>query len=138
MSDNLEPGERDALSELISLTRSNIEIKKADKSNTLVLMEKEDYKEKLVLDGHLRTETYEKSEPESNQKVYKNLVKLCSKHENCLTKAERKLILRKDWSESNFYILPKIHKSKEILEKIQRDSSEYIVMPMPQDLKADR
>ena len=45
------------------------------------------------------------------------------------------MILRKDWSESNFYILPKIHKSKEILKKIQENPSEYVQMQMPDDLK---
>ena len=135
MNDNLDSEERNALNELRKLTTTSIEIKKADKSNTFVLMDKKDYKEKLVLKGHLETPTYEKAEQSANKKVYKNLVNLCNKYQECITKNERKVILNDEWTESKFYILPKTHKCAEILNKIKEESADYIQMPMPDDLK---
>ena len=123
------------MKELIAMSKTDIEIKKADKSNTLVLMDKEDYKNKLVLNGHLYSPTYEKSDARANERVYKELVKLCDKYERCLTPSERKVILKEEWSESYFYILPKIHKSKAILDRIREAPSDYIQMPLPDDLK---
>ena len=84
-------------------SKTSIEIKKADKSNTLVVMDKEEYKENLVMQQHLRTDTYEKADNNINKKVYKNLENLCEKHCNCLTKNERKVILNKEWEISKFY-----------------------------------
>ena len=55
--DNLDIKEREALEEVKILCQTSIVIKKADKSNTLVIMEKEDYEQKLVLSGHLHTST---------------------------------------------------------------------------------
>ena len=133
MPDNLSEEERKAMEELIAMTKSEIEIKKADKSNTLVLMNKDQYKKQLVLDGHLLTPTYEKSDAKASEQVYKALVNFCDKYELCLTPAERKVILKEDWSESNFYILPKIHKSEKILKKIREEPSDYIQMPLPDD-----
>ena len=135
LSDNLSGEEREAMKELISMTRTDIEIKKADKSNTLVLMDKEKYRSKLVLEDHLYSPTYEKSDTKANERVYQDLIKLCDKHELCLTPSERKVILKAEWSESNFYILPKIHKSKVILDRIREAPSDYIQMDLPDDLK---
>ena len=49
--DNLNHAERTALSEL--KTFDDIVIKKADKGNTLIVMDSEFYKDKLVLQDHL-------------------------------------------------------------------------------------
>ena len=57
MENNLNIEERKALDELQTLNKTTIEIEKADKSNTFVIMDKDVYKEKLVLKGHLRTPT---------------------------------------------------------------------------------
>ena len=133
--DNLSQPERVALEELKKLTKTSVVIKKADKSNTLVILERSDYEQKLVLNDHLLTPTYEKAPDDSNEKVYKNLKKLCMKHEKCITNSEKKVILKEDWSESQFYVLPKIHKSNEILQHVAQMSEEYVQLPFPQDLK---
>ena len=117
------------------LCRTTLVIKKADKSNTLVVMEKDDYEQKLVLQGHLHTSTYEQAETDANKTVYKKLTQLCKKHQNCLTINERKVILKEDWSESQFYVLPKIHKCKRILDHIAQQQQEYTVIPFPDELK---
>ena len=69
-----------------------------------------------------------------NKKVYKNLIALCDKHAQCLTKNERKVILNEDWEDGKFYILPKIEKCQEIKDQIEEQNSEYIHMNMPDTL----
>ena len=56
--DNLSPAERNALTELKGY--DDIIVKKADKGNTLVIMDRTFYKNKLVLQDHLLQETYKK------------------------------------------------------------------------------
>ena len=133
--DNLDEEERKALEEMKSLCESSVVLKKADKSNTLVLMDKVDYENTLVLKGHLLTSTYERAKDDANHKVYKELVNLCDKHQNCITANERKVILKDDWSESPFYVLPKIHKCRTILDQISSYNEEYVHIPFPNDLK---
>ena len=41
MDSNITPEEETSLKEILRLSKENIEIKKADKSNTLVIMDKE-------------------------------------------------------------------------------------------------
>ena len=66
--------------------------------------------------------------------VYKDLENLCKKHRSCLTINEHAVILEKDWKTSNLYVLPKINKSKTIIEEIAKKNTEYIQMEMPDDL----
>ena len=133
--DNLDGEERTALEEILNLCKASLVVKKADKSNTLVVMEKDDYEGKLVMNGHLCTTTYEKAPDDANKKVYKKLEKLCKKHERCITKNEQKVILKEDWSESQFYVLPKIHKCQSILDQISHDCQDYMHVSFPNDLK---
>ena len=133
--DNLGKEEREALTEIQQLCQTSIEIKKADKSNTLVVMEKDDYERKLILEGHLHTTTYEKAPDDANKKVFSKLKKLCDKYQSCITPNERKVILKEDWIESQFYVLPKIHKSKTILDHIAQHAADYVKIPFPDELK---
>ena len=67
--------------------------------------------------------------------MYKNLEKLVLKHQNCITPKERKVVMDKDWQTSRFYVLPKINKSKAVLEAIQANPNESVLkMDMPDDL----
>ena len=133
--DNLNYEERKALEEIKKLCETSIIIKKADKSNTLVIMERNDYENKLVLADHLHTSTYERADDGANQEVHKKLIKLCEKHNTCITGNEKKAILKEDWSESQFYVLPKIHKSQNILAHISQQNKDYVHIPFPDDLK---
>ena len=54
-TDNISNEEKCALREIQELTKSTIEIKKADKTSTLVIMDKDEYKEQLVMKCHLNT-----------------------------------------------------------------------------------
>ena len=132
-SDNLSQEERRALRELQD--NENIVIKEADKGGALVIMEKEFYEKKLVMKDHLSdSTTYKKVSNDADKKVMANLTKLVSKHDKCLTKAEKKYALNPDWKTSEFYIRPKIHKCKAILEEISREPRNVIAMENTQDL----
>ena len=61
------------------------------------------------------------------KKVFKDLEKLIAKFSNCLLKEEQNFL-------TNFYGLPKVHKSKIIQEAIQVQNSEYIKINEPSDL----
>ena len=136
MDSNIDEEERSALNELKELSKSTIEIKKADKSDTWVIMDKDKYRDNLVLKEHLNTSTYEKAELDSNTNVYKELKKLIERHASCTTKNEKNFILDIDWTDANFYILPKINKCKEIISRIRTQPAEYLQMEMPTTLKS--
>ena len=133
--DNLTKTERVALSELKDLSKTDIIIKKADKGNTLVIMDIPFYRDKMVLGDHLNTDTYQTADPNSDSNVMKNLKVLVDKHRSCLTSKEYDYITKYEWSTSNFYVLPKIHKCKDIIDKVQSCNSDYLKMDTPHDLK---
>ena len=131
--DNLNQAERQALSEMKAA--KDIIIKKADKGNTLVIMDTKFYRDKLILSDHLETETYNVVSMDADKKVYKNVKKLVEKYKNCFTPKESNYMLNDDWNSSNFYVLPKIHKNKKIIDKFKESNTEYVQMPVPEDLK---
>ena len=128
---NISREEKDALEELIAMSKSTLEIKKADKTDVWVVMDKFEYRDQLILEQHLQTPTYEPASENINQQVFSDLKKLVEAHANCLTKSEMKFILKEDWSEAYFYVLPKINKCEEIISRIQSDQAEYVEMKMP-------
>ena len=72
---------------------------------------------------------------DTDKKVYKNVKKLVEKYKKCFTPKELSYMLNDDWSSSNFYVLPKIHKNKKIIDKFRESNSEFVQMPVPEDLK---
>ena len=133
VEDNLTEEERTALKELTE--NDEIIIKKADKSGNFVLLDKSFYRDKLVLKDHLTTEAYEIVSNNEDKTVMTNLKKLVDKQEDSLTKKEQDFIINFDWKTSNFYILPKIHKNKEIINQISSSERDFIEMSPPEDLK---
>ena len=87
MEGNIDEKEKNALQELKLLSKTSIEIKKADKSDTWLIMDKTLYRDNLVLKEHLLTPTYEKAHTNANKKVYVELKKLVKKHSfwHCVT-----------------------------------------------------
>ena len=65
---------------------------------------------------------------------FNNLKLLIKKHESCLTKNELKYILNSNWKSSNFYVLPKVRKSKKIIEEINEINNICLNMQPPEDL----
>ena len=52
-----------------------------------------------------------------------------------LTKNEIKYVLNNNWKSSNFYVLPKAHKSKKIIEEINESNNICVNIQPPEDLK---
>ena len=87
-------------------------IKEADKGGSVVVMNKTHYYN-IVVKILQDEETYEKTN-EKNQcdkKVFKDLEKFVAKFSNCFLKEEQDFLTTFSFSTSNFYGLPKIHKS---------------------------
>ena len=133
VNDNLTKQERRALKE--SQEGQNVVIRKADKGNTLMLMDKDYYFNTLVMKHHLNTGTYQKVDSNSDKRVFNNRKLLIKKHQSCLTKNKLKYILNSNWKSSNFYVLPKVHKPKKIIEEINESNDICLNMQPPEDLK---
>ena len=71
--DNLTEEERLALKELSE--NEDVIIKRADKSGNFVLLDKSFYRDQLVLEGHLATDSYQKISDNEDLLVMKNLKK---------------------------------------------------------------
>ena len=70
--------------------------------------------------------TYQKIDQKCDNRVMKKIGELANKYESLLTKAEKLYLTNISFSTSNFYGLPKVHKSKQINEAIQQQNNEYI------------
>ena len=103
--------------------------------NVFVIMDSDFYRDKLILEDHLNTPTYELTTADADKKVYIEQAKLMQKHEKCLTKKEMKFITDYEWKTSNFYINPKISKCKEIKERMATNNNKYLWMQPPKSLK---
>ena len=130
---NLTQGETRALESLKSY--DDIVIKKADKGGMFVILDKDFYRDKMVLKDHLNTDTYKIVRKNEDSKVMERLAELLKKHSKCLREAEISYINNKNWKSSNIYVSPKVHKSEEIIRKAQSSNEQYIQMPCPQNLK---
>ena len=104
MDQNLSSQELHGIKELKSFT--DIIIKKADKSNTMIVMGKDFYRDKLILQDHLLSPTYKSTDSKADKKVMKDLYELTQKHKVCLTTKEFSYINNKEWKSSQFYVQP--------------------------------
>ena len=111
----------------------SIAIKEADKDGAVVVMNKIHYYN-IVAKIFQDEETYKKTNENCDKKVFKDLEKLVAKFSNCLLKEEQDFLTKFSFSTSNFYGLPKIHKSKIIQGATQVQSSEYVKIYEPPDL----
>ena len=130
---NVTEEERRAVRELAN--NRNIVIKKADKTNVFVVMDSDYYRDKLVLNDHLNTPTYERTTEDADQKMFKEQSRLLERHRACLTEKEFRYITTYDWKSSLFYVNPKISKCKEISDQIRMNNSDYLKMKPPASLK---
>ena len=123
--DNLTPEEREALQDLRNDQR--IIIKEADKCGALVIMNREFYENKLILADHLYDQnTYKKVKDNADRTTASKLKELIKKHDKCSTKKEIEYTTNYDWVTSEFYIRPKVHKCKTILEEIIREPRQVL------------
>ena len=128
---NISKNEWEAIKSLKE--NDSIIIKEADKGGAVVVMNKTHYYN-IVVKILQDEETYKKTNENCDKKVFKDLEKLVTKFNNCLLKEEQDFLTKFSFSTSNFYGLPKVHKSKIIQEAIQVQNSEYIKIYEPSDL----
>ncbi|XP_071122593.1 uncharacterized protein [Mytilus edulis] len=69
------------------------------------------------------------------KKTKRNINKLISKFPHCTTEKEVDYLTKFEVKTSNFYGLPKIHKSKEVETAVQQQNCAYIEINSPKDLK---
>ena len=132
--DNLSAAERNALADLKN--NSDIVIKPADKGSSIIIMNAKYYRDKLVLGDHLLTQSYEKVTEDRDDTVMEQLKGLVEKHSSCLTSKEKEFLINDEWRTSEFYVLPKVHKSKSIIEAISKTNTDVInEVTDPPDLK---
>ena len=113
---------------------TDIIIKEADKGGAVIVMNKEHYS--AMIKKQLNDDrTYKVTTENCDKKVLKNLQVLCEKYKNDLTDEEKDYWTKFQSKTSNFYGLPKVHKSKIIKEAIVKQNAEYIECLEPCDLK---
>lgn len=129
---NINKRERKAIQTLSN--NSDIIIKEADKGGAVVIMNTKHYKE--MAENTLKDENYYKRlerNPKQTEKI--NYNRLVDKHERCLTDKEIDYLRTFEVKTSQFYGLPKVHKSKQIAEKCENSNDSYVVIGEVKDLK---
>ena len=129
---NLSESEKKGLQEL--KMNKNIIIKEADKGGCVVIMDTQHYVNmvKSQLDDK---KTYQITKNNCDKKVMEKLSEFSKKHEKVLTGKESKFLTKFRFKTSNFYGLPKIHKSKKIMAAIEEQNQQCINLVRPDDLK---
>lgn len=129
---NISRSEQDAIQSLRG--NSNIVIKEADKGGAVVIMDSDHYKQ-MSMDQLSDVNFYQHLDQNEDCKAILKIKKFVRVHGDNLTKNEKDYLINYETKTSNFYGLPKIHKSKEIQEKIKTACSSYVKIPKPEDLK---
>ena len=101
---------------------------------SVIIMVTDHYKS--MVNGILMDESYYeklRNDPQKETRIiYEKLIK---KHSNCFMKKEIDYLTHFEKKESQFYGLPKVHKSKQISEKCKSVDSSYVEIKDVDDLK---
>ena len=128
---NLNRNEENSLKSLS--TDPDIIIKEADKGGAIVIMDKS-YYEKKILDMLEDKSFYKKLPTNEDKQIMRDIKKTIQLFANNLTSKEKDYLTNFEFKSSNFYGLPKIHKSNMIKNAISEHNSEYIAIQNPSDL----
>ena len=110
-------------------------IKPADKRGAVVIISTGHY-QSMIMQHLLDENTYKKPDSYTDNKIESNLLRFLRQFKMCFTKPEWKFLNDKHHELSKFYGLPKIRKSKMIVEStINTQNSEIIEIFEPNDLK---
>ncbi|CAG2213115.1 unnamed protein product [Mytilus edulis] len=112
----------------------SIIIKEADKGGALVIMDRIYYRDKIQEQLNDK-QYYRELNDNMEKKTKRNINKLISKFPHCTTEKEVDYLTKFEVKTSNFYGLPKIHKSKEVETAVQQQNCAYIEINSPKDLK---
>ena len=111
----------------------NIIIKEADKGGATVIMDKSFYQSSIE-DMLLNQEYYEQLDNDPHKPIMATYKKRVHKYENNITKKEFEYLTVFETKPSNFYGLPKIHKSKEINELCTISQDNYVEIDAAENL----
>ena len=132
---NITAEERKAIKNLSQ--NENIVIKKADKGNNVVIMDKEYYINKIS-ECLNNFDVYKKLPKNIDSKVMGKIKSLMDKYKTCFDKKGKEIeyITDFEYKTANFYGLPKVHKSKILIEKIEstQNNKNYIEIKDQLDL----
>ena len=78
--------------------------------------------------------TYKRTDRSCDKTVFNKMSELVKKYKSDLTKKEIDYLINFTCQTSNFYGLPKVHKSDIIAKAIEEQNSEYIKIHEPEDL----
>ena len=116
------------------MNQPDIVIKEANKGRAVTVLSKNHYRA-MVYEHFNNQNTYQKLDKNLDSTIMKKLKKLLNKHKSISTDKEFKYLNETDYNTSNFYGLPKIHKSQLITNTIKEQNSEVVSINEPQDLK---
>ena len=125
--DNLKHNRRDLISLKRKTDSNEIVIKPADKGDMIVIQEAADYRD--MCQRHLSDiEYYVNLGPQDpSMKVQEKVVSFANKYKNMLTTKEHHYLTESNYKMANFYMLPKLHKNKELNEILSLgESPEYL------------
>lgn len=110
-------------------------IKEADKGGAVVIMDSGFYKDH-IMKMLSNVDYYQEIPTNDDKKTMQKIKNLLKRHKttSCLTEKEEDYLTDYEYKESNFYGLPKIHKSTKIKDAIKVQCSEYIRCPHPDDI----
>lgn len=128
--DNVSEGERTAIYSLKN--NHDIIITSVDKGNAIVILNRSDYVTNM--NSCLNNDNYKKLHRNLDSKVMKHISDLAAKYSLCFGKKEVDFLTDFEHKTSNFYGLPKIHKSETISNLMNSSNSVYIKSPFPLDL----
>ena len=130
--ENVTKQQREAIKRLSE--DKSIVIKEADKGGSVVIMDSEHYKTMAysTLNDHEYYEHLETNHHRTNMIAYRKLI---DKHKTVLTEKEESYLLQFESKDSNFYGLPKVHKSAQIAAKCAESSTQIIQINDVTDLK---
>ena len=111
---NLTKMENEAIKYLAN--DNSIVIKEADKGGATIIMDQANYKN-MVEDILTDTNFYEKLDADPSKAEKTKYTKFLKTHKTCLTKKELDYLENFEVKSSNFYGLPKVHKSSQINDK---------------------
>ena len=129
---NISRGEKTSVKKLARCP--DIILKEADKGSAIIIMDVDYYKRKVeeIIENR---NNYEELERNKDDDLMTHIQKFIKKHEPELTKKEMKYLNNFNFKTSNFYGLPKIHKSEEIKKAIANQQLKVVTVKSPADLK---
>ena len=129
---NISLAERNAIKSLAN--DQSIIIKEADKGGAVVIMDREHYKE-IVENMLLDKKYYEKLDTDSQKTDRIKYNKFIKNYKNNLTQKEFDYLSNFERKPSNFYGLPKVHKSDEIRNACDQFDTHYVQVEIVTNLK---